>query len=984
LTNFKKHILIFCKEQRLLILLLFALFHSVRIYAQKLPVKIYKQIDDVDLNGVSSVIQDERQLLWLGTSNGLYWYDGNTLSKPYNNILPESLNITSIIKHKDSSIYVCSLFHGLFKFKNNKFIKINNFSINSKIAVNQIIYLNKNSTIAADDYNLFEIKNEKLTPIKISNFFLHDKINQIEALNDTCFALLLSDTKKIGLVSKKYNQFSIKFYNIGNGFEKITNFSKSLWCSKSNQLFKYNSIEDLVCGKLQRRFKTDKEITNFFVENQNKVWINHAEALTLIVNDSLISISGKSGLSSNLESFCLDNDGNTWFASGVDGLIKLMPQQYEFSDFTEKGYNEVFISGFKITNSKSIFCTFNSILIQEKDRILNVKAIDGVAIEFPSVIGKDRNENILISDINGIILFQKNKLKRICKLEVQSSLLNNDKEILFVSDGYLIRYQNGELDTLKLRKRIQDYVSTMLYDSKNRLWIGMKNGGIQILDKKLKAISEKIEKTHYRMRSLFEDSYGNIYLGTRNDGLYYCNKTDLNQNLFSPIKVEDIGGVWIKKIDQLNDSTILICHEKGLDLLSCKSSKKVIEHIKFYREETLIEPFGMSDMGAYFMVAARKGYFKFDANYILSKKQAPKVFLKRIYVNGELDKSFAAYGHQVTTPSYKYTQNNFKFEFVAVSFKDRSNINYRYRLIGSDTNWLEAKAVNELYFANISPGIYKLEVIADEGNIVIGALPAVYKFEILAPFYQTLWFRFLILLLLFLVIYSSFVYVIKRNLKEKILILEKEQALEKERNRISQDMHDDLGSGLTKIAILSEVTKNEIKDPEKAKKHLENISQSSRHLVESLQNIIWILNTSSEGVEDFFSYTHEYALKYLENSNINLIYEIDTSLYKKNNLSQEVRRNIFLVIKEVLNNAVKHADCSEIVFKAKKNFDSLQLTIEDNGKGFNFNQIRKNANGLKSMKDRILKINGTIEYLKNEHQGHKIVIEIPTIFHTKM
>jgi signal transduction histidine kinase len=293
---------------------------------------------------------------------------------------------------------------------------------------------------------------------------------------------------------------------------------------------------------------------------------------------------------------------------------------------------------------------------------------------------------------------------------------------------------------------------------------------------------------------------------------------------------------------------------------------------------------------------------------------------------------------------------------------------------------LEAKAVNELYFANISPGIYKLEVIADEGNIVIGALPAVYKFEILAPFYQTLWFRFLILLLLFLVIYSSFVYVIKRNLKEKILILEKEQALEKERNRISQDMHDDLGSGLTKIAILSEVTKNEIKDPEKAKKHLENISQSSRHLVESLQNIIWILNTSSEGVEDFFSYTHEYALKYLENSNINLIYEIDTSLYKKNNLSQEVRRNIFLVIKEVLNNAVKHADCSEIVFKAKKNFDSLQLTIEDNGKGFNFNQIRKNANGLKSMKDRILKINGTIEYLKNEHQGHKIVIEIPSNF----
>jgi ligand-binding sensor domain-containing protein len=749
LTNIKKHILIYCKEQKLILLLLFVLFNNIRTIAENWPIKIYKQIDNVDLNGVSSVINDSRQLLWLGTANGLYWYDGTNLFKPHNSILPEALTITSLVKGKDSSVYICSRFNGVFKFKNNNFFKINDSPINNKNAINEVIFLNKNTIIAADDYSLFEINNERLTKLKISDFTLKGKINQIEALNDTCFALLLSDIKEIGVVSKKFNQYSIKFYAIGNGFDKITYFSNSIWCSKSKKIVKYGSLKDLLNGNVQRKFTTKKEVSNFYVETRNKVWIKHADALSLIVNDSLISISANSGLSSNLESLCSDNYGNTWFACGLDGIIKLGPMQYEFIDFKQMGYNEVFISGFKITDNKRIFCTFKSILIQENDKIINVKEIDGISVEFPSIIGNDSEGNILISDVNGIILFQKNRLKRIGKMEVQSSIINHDREILFVSAGNLIKYINGKFDTLKLKETIQDYVSSMLFDKKNRLWIGMKNGGIQILDKNLISIAENLTKTDYRVRSFFEDTHGNIYMGTRNDGLYYFKNTDLNRNLFNAIKLEEIGGVWIKKIDQFNDSIILICHEKGLDFLALTSNKRVIEHIKFYHEEALIEPFGMSNMGAHFMIAARRGYFKFDANYILSKRQAPQVFLKRIYVNGELDTSFVAYGDQVTFPSYEYSQNNFKFEFVAVSFKDRTNINYRYRLIGSDTNWVEAKAVNELYFANISPGIYKLEVIADEGNINKGEFPACFKFEIIAPFYQTLWFRILIVVFLF-------------------------------------------------------------------------------------------------------------------------------------------------------------------------------------------------------------------------------------------
>src|ERR1041384_5262512 len=119
----------------------------------------------------------------------------------------------------------------------------------------------------------------------------------------------------------------------------------------------------------------------------------------------------------------------------------------------------------------------------------------------------------------------------------------------------------------------------------------------------------------------------------------------------------------------------------------------------------------------------------------------------------------------------------------------------------------------------------------------------------------------LVLLTLFVLIVR---YVSQRNLKEKLLRLEKEQAIEKERNRISRDMHDDLGSGLTKIAIMSEVVKKQIHEPEKAKQQLENISESSRELVDNLQDIIWVLNPKNDTLENLASYIREYALKYFE------------------------------------------------------------------------------------------------------------------------
>jgi signal transduction histidine kinase len=219
-------------------------------------------------------------------------------------------------------------------------------------------------------------------------------------------------------------------------------------------------------------------------------------------------------------------------------------------------------------------------------------------------------------------------------------------------------------------------------------------------------------------------------------------------------------------------------------------------------------------------------------------------------------------------------------------------------------------------------------------------------------------------------------YISQRNLKEKLLRLEKEQAIEKERNRISRDMHDDLGSGLTKIAIMSEVVKKQIHEPEKARQQLENISESSRELVDSLQDIIWILNPRNDTLESLAAYIREYALKFFEplGVDIQFNYSEDFPVIK---LSEEVRRNIFLVIKESFNNIGKHAWCNKIEMAIEQQVSLITLTIKDDGRGFDINKVRLFGNGLVNMQNRIEQVGGKYTIISEPGKGTKTKIEIP-------
>jgi len=197
-------------------------------------------------------------------------------------------------------------------------------------------------------------------------------------------------------------------------------------------------------------------------------------------------------------------------------------------------------------------------------------------------------------------------------------------------------------------------------------------------------------------------------------------------------------------------------------------------------------------------------------------------------------------------------------------------------------------------------------------------------------------------------------------LKQQQLIIEKQQGIERERNRIASEMHDDLGSGLTTIKYLSERV-NKLTSDGDSKALISKIENHAQELVTNMSEIIWTMNTRYDDVDNLAGFMRRYAHNFFENYDIVLQFIIEDSCADQP-IQGEIRRDLFLIFKEILHNSVKHSGANKIVV-IMECVDELVIKVEEvNGKGFDPNEKLKNGNGIYNMQKRIENIGGRITY----------------------
>jgi signal transduction histidine kinase/ligand-binding sensor domain-containing protein len=363
----------------------------------------------------------------------------------------------------------------------------------------------------------------------------------------------------------------------------------------------------------------------------------------------------------------------------------------------------------------------------------------------------------------------------------------------------------------------------------------------------------------------------------------------------------------------------------------------------------------------------------------------PPVLLKRVTVD---EQAVAAYGGGMPVPDainlqqpqrrlrLPPTHHRMQFDFTAMTFNAAENVHFRYRLDGIDDQWIEAGAQRTASYSRLPAGDYRFEVTVCSGDGIWNETGARLAFSVAPFFWQTWWFRLAALAAFTLGAVGIGRYLSFRRLRLRLRELEQKTALDRERARIARDIHDDLGGSLTHTTLLVSLSQKNRGDAEKVGSYLKQVSANVREVVESLDEIVWAVNPGNDVLPHLVDYLGQFAADFLRAADLRC--RID---FPENPpplpVAPDVRHNLFLVVKETLNNIVRHARASEVRLELTLADEALRLTIEDDGCGAAEGAEGAFAHGLKNMRQRMSDLGGRCDIERHPGAGTRVTIFLP-------
>ena len=326
-------------------------------------------------------------------------------------------------------------------------------------------------------------------------------------------------------------------------------------------------------------------------------------------------------------------------------------------------------------------------------------------------------------------------------------------------------------------------------------------------------------------------------------------------------------------------------------------------------------------------------------------------------------------------------------QFTAVDLSEPEKIRFRHRLDGSDPDWVQGGSDRSVHYGHLAYGSYTFRVQAGTGG-VWDPQEAAFHFVIPAPWWLTAWAEGAYALAAIVVVAGTARLVSHRRLRRRLAALAQQQAMERERMRIAQDMHDDIGSKLTKISFLSERAKGELHGNEPVGQRLESIARTSRDLLQSLDEIVWAVNPHNDTLEQLAAYLGHYATEYLQDTAVECELHLPQNL-PHHPVSAEARHNLFLAFEESLNNALKHGRATRIRVEMQARRDEFEIQVEDNGCGFASEEVvslnpsvatvggKRVGNGLRNLQQRLAEVGGLCRIRSQPGQGTTVRLTVP-------
>ncbi|HXC37157.1 MAG TPA: two-component regulator propeller domain-containing protein [Candidatus Acidoferrales bacterium] len=887
-------------------------------------------------DAISTLAEDSEGRIWIGTDSGLaIWHDGRLMNfEAAKEFVGKA--ITSLCKDRQGNMWVGATGAGIFEYRDGAFVPLEDSAIRELLQDPHCILVDKAGRIwigAGDDFVLCRDGNQ-WRPYRIPRHLARSYISSMAEQSDG-----------------------------------------TVWAgSTSEGLFEFK----------------DRKMT--------------------VVNAS-------SGLSDNsVESLLADRDGNLW--AGTDTGLNLLRQRDLFAFDQRQGLGYGGVDGMAEIAPGQVWVGKPGDGVYEWDgqSFSHVMSAD-LSVVGPqiNVLLKSKNGGCWVAGKFGLLYFKRPEktadkalLFTLPGLNI-ISLCEAANGALWVgtSEGKLFRLEN---DTWQEQTGLNHPLTALAAAADGSVWVGTEGDGIyQFSGGKTAHWNTKNGLLSDLVRALYVDSDQSLWIGTAGGGLSclrlgiittVTTREGLPDNTISEILDDEKGRLWLG-----NNRGIACLNKEELQELIAGKITAVYPQV-FGRAEGMLSeecaggfcPAGLKTASGRLWFPTLKGLVVVDPAVRLSKLPRPAVLLEQISVDGVPHSVFAmsVSPSGERDPDFAGTTNGvlnlgpgrhrIEFQYTALGFDSPERIRFRYRLHGLDSDWAEAGNRRLAFYSYVPPGSYWFQVIACNADGLWNDTGATIGLTVAKFFWQTWWFTGLLSATLLVLVGAGVRFIVKRNLQRRLKHLEQERVLERERTRIAQDLHDEMGAKLCRISFLSEhVRRNQNGMAPELRHQIASISDASREVLHSLDEIVWAVNPQNDTLEHVVSYIGHYANEFFQETGIECKVNI-SGRPPPYSLSAQLRHNLLLAVNEAFTNVLKHSKANQVDVSIDLNADTFEATVSDNGNGFDLSSTVVSesssgaaGDGLRNMKQRLSDIGGRCSIQSKPGNGTVVQFVLPLV-----